>query len=486
LRQPNSFNGIDAARRLWHPDSVVVVVLALALSPSQLKSAPGARKQQQQQQQQNTEFIGKRLNTMITTANPATSFWNGQMAKYPALAGWLALARQTVGFFTGGQFIVAFGHWLVTFCGRIAETAMLLSVLWITSVFIAPSFVLWLLQQVGGDLDTLNVVSDFAIMALALLPEVIVFNALVTCIRFWFLAFSTKGKRLQYGAWAALHTMPTLAFLGMTIWTMWTFIHGHAHLDQAAIDLIENARSQGLTIRVFAGWFFCLTSVVYARLGKETHAQLADAPPPSAPANPAPPAHADDIAKIKEQVEVMTAQMLTMQNMVQSLQQSMTIPSQSSLRKKTEKPAATHDQATAPDDENGPTTGPIMMPTYPSESTLDEAGSDYASLHAHYAHLLAQYPMIGDLIASGEASMTPEQLVAATSYSRQLVAAHKKQFRRVAAKDERYTIASILAWLDTIAPKQQRAASSNGHHHGDQHAMPQTPLPLLIEAGAVN
>jgi hypothetical protein len=365
--------------------------------------------------------------------NTAQRFWQDTMSQHPQISGWFALMKSGIGFFTNGYVIVAFGHWLVSFCGRIAETAMLLSVLWITSVFIAPNFVLWGLSQAGGDLGVLNTITDFCIMALALLPEVIVFNALVTCIRFWHLAVATPGKRLQYGAWAALHTMPTIAFLGMTIWTMWTFIHGHAHLDQAAISLIENARSQGLTIRVFAGWFFCLTSVVYARLGKQLYEGRRDERA-SVPASPAP--QAGEVAQLTQHITKLDLQMQTLQKTIEQLQQ---------LESTTEmQPQERH-------------TDVLNL----AAIQLENAPVQPVSVDAH---VLKAYPAIGrEWLAKGITSVSIEDIIAATDLTRQKLAYHAKNtFVEVPEQPAHYTVASVLKWLATSQKKTRNVAPRAG------------------------
>src|SRR6266567_6528108 len=127
--------------------------------------------------------------------SPAHVFWDALMEKHPNLHGSLSITGEVAGFFLNGHAVVKAGHWVVVTAGRIAETALLFATLWITAVNISPDFIT---QMAGGarNVSTLNALS---LMAFSLLPEVIVFSAIIITYEHWQRFF--RDQRAVNPAW---------------------------------------------------------------------------------------------------------------------------------------------------------------------------------------------------------------------------------------------------------------------------------------------
>jgi hypothetical protein len=200
--------------------------------------------------------------TTQTGESPARRFWNGQMQKHPTIADLLAILGSIFGWFFNGHFIVAMGHWLILFAGRVAETMLLLATLWITALNVAPDFVSMLL---GG--STVATVSALSIIAFSLLPEVIIFSAIITTFghgaRFW------RNRSFSNPSlwWCMAYLLPTLTFAGMTIATMSTFVSSGGH------NLAAQTNGALIVVRCLAGWFYALVELIYASLGKKQMAE---------------------------------------------------------------------------------------------------------------------------------------------------------------------------------------------------------------------
>src|SRR5690242_1269914 len=100
--------------------------------------------------------------------------WEELMQRYPQARAILSTLGAVLGYFIHGHIVVALGRWVVLTSGRIAETAMLFATLWVTAASVAPT----LTAKLGTLADTF---SSASMMALTLLPEIILFSAIVTC-----------------------------------------------------------------------------------------------------------------------------------------------------------------------------------------------------------------------------------------------------------------------------------------------------------------
>src|SRR2546421_8787661 len=111
--------------------------------------------------------------TSTEEKSPARLMWDRWIEKHPTIHGILNVIGSLFGFFFNGHFIVAIGHWLVVTAGRIAETALLLATLWVTAANVAPDLV----AKLGAGNAT--ALSSLSLIAFSLLPEIIVFSAII-------------------------------------------------------------------------------------------------------------------------------------------------------------------------------------------------------------------------------------------------------------------------------------------------------------------
>ncbi len=192
----------------------------------------------------------------IEEKGAARAFWDGLMQKHPNIHGFLSIIGSLFGFFANGHFIVAFGHWIVRTAGRIAETALLLATLWVTAANVAPDLV--------GKLGAASV-SNFnalSLIAFSLLPEIIVFGAIITTYEHWARFFRDSRAANPAWVWASLYTIPTGSFVVMTVLTIVSFV---THDGTAT-----HATGAALAARCLAGWFYSLVELIFAAIGKRT------------------------------------------------------------------------------------------------------------------------------------------------------------------------------------------------------------------------
>lgn len=153
-----------------------------------------------------------------------------------------------------GHIIVDFGRWLILYCGRVSETAMLLATLWVTGTFVAPD----LTNKLGATALTL---SSLSLIAFSLLPEVILFSAIITTYQHWYNVYQSE-RRAGPVTWAVLYTLPTAMFFGMTVYTICSFVGEHGHIQQAT--------GAALVLRCLAGWFYSLVGLIHAGITKRS------------------------------------------------------------------------------------------------------------------------------------------------------------------------------------------------------------------------
>jgi hypothetical protein len=196
--------------------------------------------------------------TSTEEKSPARAFWDGLMEKHPNLHGILSITGSVLGFFLNGHAVVKAGHWVVMTAGRIAETALLFATLWITAVNIAPDFI----TQLAGGAGHVSTLNALSLMAFSLLPEIIVFSAIVITYEHWQRFFRDRRASNPAWVWGSLYTLPTGTFLIMTVVTLGSFVSR----DGAAAHITGVA----IVIRCLAGWFYALVELIYITLGKRT------------------------------------------------------------------------------------------------------------------------------------------------------------------------------------------------------------------------
>jgi hypothetical protein len=195
----------------------------------------------------------------------ARAFWQSKMQEHPNIAGGLAIALEVVGFFLNGHFLVRLGQWLIRVAGYVAETALLFAVLWISGTSVAPGLV-----ELVMSAQTMQYFVSVALLALALIPEIILGNAIVNALGH--VQTATQQRTPVAWAWAGLFTLPTVLFLGLTAYTLNAMVQSGGNVVQASTGLVG--------LRCFAGWTYGLLAMVYAGVGRKmlSQGQLAVTP----------------------------------------------------------------------------------------------------------------------------------------------------------------------------------------------------------------
>jgi hypothetical protein len=215
----------------------------------------------------------------------ARAFWQEKMQEHPNLAGLLAIAGEVAGWFLNGHFLVWLGQWVIRVSGYIAETALLFAVLWISGTSVAPHLIELVMSE-----QTMHYFVSVALVALALIPEIILANAIVNALSH--IHTATQQRTPVAWAWAVLFTLPTLLFLGLTAYTLNTLVQSDGNFVQASAGLVG--------LRCFAGWTYGLLEMVYAGIGRKMVSQAQPVITP-APVQPV-PAHPIDYAEIARQL----------------------------------------------------------------------------------------------------------------------------------------------------------------------------------------
>jgi len=175
-------------------------------------------------------------------------------------------ARRVGRWITSGTFAVDASNYVLILAGTMSHPVMLLATLWVTVCATAPEWIL-AAQPVSG------VLTSFAFVSFALLPEVITYKAIVKCLKLWRLTFRkhdtssqgetipvTRGQCVTRWTWAVLYSIPTLVFLTMTLLTLLPFTMSHGQVSAIA--------GNTLGIRAVAGWFYVLIGLIEKEMGK--------------------------------------------------------------------------------------------------------------------------------------------------------------------------------------------------------------------------
>jgi hypothetical protein len=192
---------------------------------------------------------------MATVVQQPTTreLWNDYLAVHPKTRMLISALGDLINFIIQGHFVIVIGRWAVMTGGRIAETAMLLSVLWITADRVAPEFVIYVPLH--------NQITATCIIALSLLPEIILFHAIILCFDHWKEALWNGENKVNgfHFVFALLYTIPTLMFIGMTVWTL---------VLTATTGTVITADGLLLSARYLAGWFYSLVEMIYPLIAR--------------------------------------------------------------------------------------------------------------------------------------------------------------------------------------------------------------------------
>lgn len=213
----------------------------------------------------------------------ARAFWNAKMQEHPNITGTLAIVSEVVGFFLNGHFIVAASRWIIRVGGYVAESALLFAVLWISATSVAPQ----LIELIMSEKTMQNLVS-IALIVLALIPEIILANAIINAVGHW-LIVARDRHRIMAWVWALAFTIPTVLFLYLTAYTLNTLAANNGNFVQAGAGMIG--------LRCFAGWTYGLLEMVYAGVGRKMLNQAQLVVTPIAPTPAAAPVDYEEIAR---------------------------------------------------------------------------------------------------------------------------------------------------------------------------------------------
>jgi len=196
----------------------------------------------------------------------ARAFWQSKMQKHPNIAGLLSITQEVAGFFLNGHFIVALARWIIRVSGYVAESALLFAVLWISATSVAPGLV-----ELFMNAKLMQSLVSVALIVLALIPEIILANAIVNAASHW-LTVARDRHNVMAWVWAIAFTLPTLLFLFLTAYTLNTLAANGGNFVQASSGMVG--------LRCFAGWSYGLLEMVYAGIGRKMvgQAQLAITP----------------------------------------------------------------------------------------------------------------------------------------------------------------------------------------------------------------
>jgi hypothetical protein len=143
-------------------------------------------------------------------------------------------------------------------------------VLWISGTSVAPHLVELVMSE-----KTMQYLVSVALVVLALIPEVILANAIVNALGHVYTA--AQKKTVVSWIWAALFTLPTILFLFLTAYTLNRLSANDGNFVQAGTGMIG--------LRCFAGWSYGPLEMVYTGIGRR---MVSQAQPVITPAQPAP------------------------------------------------------------------------------------------------------------------------------------------------------------------------------------------------------
>src|SRR6266487_1730268 len=203
----------------------------------------------------------------IVEQSNENAFWQQWLAHHPSANATYEASRfigRQIGrlfdFVFNGHILVSFVRWLVRVTGYTAESALMLAVLWITITSVAPMFVTLFMDQI-----TMAKSISFTVIVLAIIPELILINALTNVIEHWLRViqgnYQSRTARVFSWIWAIAFTIPTCLFLYLTSVTI--------HNVQATGNFVQATTSM-IDLRCYAGWAYAVLETLYAttRVGK--------------------------------------------------------------------------------------------------------------------------------------------------------------------------------------------------------------------------
>jgi hypothetical protein len=167
--------------------------------------------------------------------------------KHPRLFALCSLAGDAWRFVFSGYIVLSLSRWFIVTCGRLAESVLLLCCLWITSQSVAPE----LFQGLGT--NRIATITSITLLLLALLPEVVLFSAIIITLER--LRSALARRSIESWVWAVLFLLPTLAFFGMTLYTLVTL---------ALTDHIIHQEHWAVVTRCVSAWLYALIGMIYA------------------------------------------------------------------------------------------------------------------------------------------------------------------------------------------------------------------------------
>lgn len=185
----------------------------------------------------------------------AAQFWRELMEQHPNIHGTLVIIGSVMGFFFNGHFLVKATQWAVRVSGYVAESALLVAVLWMSATSVAPGLVELFMSE-----QTMQYFVWLSLVILALIPELILANAVVSVIWHWYRVVQHPKNVVGY-AWAILFSIPTCFFFYLTWVTIANLANHHGDFVQATTDIVN--------LRCLAGWIYGLLSLIYAGVGKK-------------------------------------------------------------------------------------------------------------------------------------------------------------------------------------------------------------------------
>jgi hypothetical protein len=242
----------------------------------------------------------------------ARAFWQGWMQRHHTLAGLVATVGAASSFVFNGHIIVYSSRWVIRVCGYVAEGALLFAVLLISACSVAPKFV-----ELFISASLMQYLVWLALIVLALIPEVILCNAVVDAIGHWIIASQRRRDPVAW-SWAVLFTVPTVLFFFLTAATLNTLATTGGNVVQASTTM--------LGLRCFTGWMYGLLQMVYAGVGRlsmqiavpqQVAPMLANIPPAPAPAG-----NGVDLAALMARIEALSQQMENLKGEQRSEQQA--------------------------------------------------------------------------------------------------------------------------------------------------------------------
>jgi len=230
----------------------------------------------------------------------AGAFWQGWMQRHRTLAGLLATIAAAFSFVFNGHIIVYSSRWVIRVCGYVAEGALLFAVLGISACSVAPKFV-----EVFISAALMQYLVWLALIVLSLIPEVLLFNAVIDAIGHWIIVKHRRRDPVAW-SWACLFTVPTVLFFFLTAFTLNTVTAHGGNVIQASSSM--------LGLRCFTGWMYGLLQMVYAGVGRLSlqateKSEQAQPQPVNTPSAQTPAGNGVDLAAILLRIEALSQQM---------------------------------------------------------------------------------------------------------------------------------------------------------------------------------